>query len=217
MKKQTYYSLSKAYRAYTDDIKTRLESDERIAYMGVAVPLQRLERCNGIEKNFVYENYNLIEPDQYYLLKGINKSDLYISLVAKYFPDGYRPDGKEDYDKLRTFLTQEYGSNFHFPSQRRLVEYGLSDVGFCRISKQLLKRRSQCAIIPRRILEAMEAFIRERKSCTYNELYNAFADDLNALGIDNCHYLQGEICSFLPWDMSRSRKNIEVIERKKRK
>lgn len=133
-----------------------------------------------------------------YLLKGMRLTDIYVSVIRKTFPDGYRTYDDEDYQKFAETFKDLIGNAAEIPTQAA-IRGAVNRTEFTQVDRGTYKVTDDCQKMPNALLNDIVDFIIDHLPMVdYRTIYDAFSDRLKEIGIDNNFYLKGVLDPELP-------------------
>ena len=155
----------------------------------------QFNNLDSIEKIIVRSNYKQY-ANNFFIRKGISRSDMVLFVVGKLYPNGLRPSEKLC-KKLNTFIQENFNFNANV-SPRDLRAY-MDRNDYCLINRGTFIRRDYARTIDEALANKIINYILSKESIVYySDILEIFKTELLNLGIDNWYYVKGIIDPILP-------------------
>ncbi len=175
---------------------------------GNFLPMAQFETITGLERIILEERYSVDIRRNLYRLKGVNYRDLVAEIINDQFPEGYSPYSEKDYAKFAEAYAQRFGGDSDIPSITAIRGFMVYQV-FCQVDRGLYKLRESCVRLSGDLVAKIVDFIHQHLPIVYYaSVYEAFHDELEALGVGNYFYLKGLIDPELPKEFTTKRNYI---------
>ena len=155
------------------------------------------DAMSGLEKRAILTEYSLRDVG-YYVKRSVNTSRMVMSIMERFFQDGYGNYDEEDYKDLCSILAREYGPEYPLPSQQAMRGLVMREDYFCQIDRGLHIPRSLTVIPDMVFMMSIVDFLNSQGGAVYyRTIYEKFKDEFEAMGVGNHFYAKGIIDPYL--------------------
>lgn len=194
--------------AKEDILAVRIEEAEK--RIGLAVAKNNLTSFSDFECDVVRNNYCL-KNQHIYVLKGKSITDLYLDLIDRYYPGGFKFSDQKNVDFINEQFEREFGQVVTRKPDRILQTY-LSRAGYLTIDRGVYLRKDLAYIdLPDALVKKVFDYIKDiNRSAYYSEILARFSVEFNNLGIKNWFYLKSVLDLNLPQGFEHKRDYIKM-------
>ena len=179
--------------------------NNKIEEIGIVADYYKIKDTDDFLQSILEIHYKKIEKNLY-LKKGFMVRDLYLDILEKYFPRGYKIGINGNYNELIQIAKDKYKID-EIPSEHSL-EGMISRGNFIQINRGTYISEKYCVDLPSDLLDKILNYIAENNFVYYRGIYEKFKEELSEIGIDNHYYLKGCIDKKLPDNMVSRRDYI---------
>lgn len=179
---------------YLND-KLKGKKDSLISKFPTHISPVQFNNLDSLEKIIVRKNYKHY-VNNFYVRKGISRSDMILFVVDELYPNGFRPSEKLC-KKLNTYIQDNFNINVKVSSRDLRAYADRND--YCLINRGTFIRRDYARKIDEVLANKIINYILSREGIVYySDILEIFKAELLNLGIDNWYYVKGVIDPILP-------------------
>lgn len=179
--------------------------NNKIEEIGITVDYKETENADDFLQCILDIHYKKIQ-ENLYIKKGFMVRDLYLDILEKYFPNGYKIGINGNYNELIQIAKDKYKID-EIPSEHSL-EAMIGRSNFIQIDRGTYISEKYCIDLPNDLIDKILNYISENKFVYYRGIYEKFKKELSEIGINNHYYLKGCIDKKLPDNMVSKRDYI---------
>ena len=192
IKYDEYYNIiyNNAEYSIEDIINIETSSIESI------VRLDEYNSLTSIQQKYINDNYNL-KKDKVYLKKGLGESELYLRIIDRLFPDGFKINDEHDYSILIDQCKNIYDID-DITSMRYIASILDRNEDYCQNDRGKFINRKKLPKLSSTLFQKIINYIRNSKYVVYySEIFNAYKEELLFIGITNQYMLKGILDNIL--------------------
>lgn len=183
--------------------------NERLNTFPIYLSEEQAKSYTDVDELIFKKNYRKYQ--NIYLRNDLLHRDLYLSVIKNNFPNGYRTNSEDDYNKLKDIIINKIGQLEEFPAQRSISAMISRDLNMIQCDEGTYIEIKNIDDIPDDLVQRIIDYIFENKPVVYyNSIFKKFKNDLLKYNINNQFLLKGLIDRKLPDGFFTKRDYISI-------
>ena len=194
---------------YNSEYKIDEIVEESLSKMPIYYSKIQVDELKGINKVIFDNNYK--EYHNIFIRKNMMPRNVFINVIKKHFPNGFKNTDVDDYNKLREIILNEVGEIEDFPSIRSLSAMIDRDKTMIMCDRSTMIDIANVNDLSEDLYQRIIDYIYDSKPVVYyNSIFERFKYELKEYDVNNQYLLKGLIDRRLPEDFYSRRDYISV-------